>query len=667
MLRRAVLVLGPLVLATALAAPPAAAQTDELPEDLRSIADVRFEGVNRLGRRPLAGLWVFGHRRLVGVGLHTRRPSPLPWRERPQLRRDYLRADSATIVSFYRHYGYLDAQVSVRLVPGRDPKTATVVFGVQEGPVTRVAHVEFDGVHVYHTSELQRALLAQPKTPFDPAFLQLDTLKIRAMYLERGYKAAVDASAKRGVPDSVHVDVRYGVDEGPQYRVGRIDYEDVGRVKPVREMLGRREWLLKPGDVYKQSLLDRTKERMYNTGLFRSVQVSDAVDSTHGTIDLGVRVASRPPRWLDLGIGSGTTNRYQVTGEWGHRNLDTRALGGVLDGQLARDGQNHPTTEAASFTLSEPWLLGVRLLGQSSVFYRNDHDRADPRFVQNAEHKGFNFSLYRELGRISRLTLVQQNDFVRQGYDVLKDSANVVRDSLARSFVSRYRTNTLRLTLERDMRNDRISPTRGSYQVLSGELAGGPLKGTSSYRKSVITSTWYTPVKVRGQFAVRASAGVMEPFGSSDVSFSPDVGLDAWVGRVPRDNRFFIGGVNSLRGYAENSVPVNGGLAMAVANLELRVPLAGPFGVEFFVDAGNVWDRPAYVRGKDFVAPWRATRVSSGDIRYTYGFGPRLVLPFGPLRIDLSWSDRPDFPRGGRFLWIQHAPFVYQFAIGPSF
>jgi len=48
-----------------------------------------------------------------------------------------------------------------------------------------------------------------------------------------------------------------------------------------------------------------------------------------------------------------------------------------------------------------------------------------------------------------------------------------------------------------------------------------------------------------------------------------------------------------------------------------------------------------------------------------YGLGGRLVLPFGPLRVDLAWSDRPDFPRGT--LFRRPMRFAYQFAIGPSF
>ena len=45
----------------------------------------------------------------------------------------------------------------------------------------------------------------------------------------------------------------------------------------------------------------------------------------------------------------------------------------------------------------------------------------------------------------------------------------------------------------------------------------------------------------------------------------------------------------------------------------------------------------------DFIPPWEAAHSDPGDIRYTAGVGARLLLPFGPLRMDLTWSKHPDF------------------------
>jgi outer membrane protein assembly factor BamA len=265
--------------------------------------------------------------------------------------------------------------------------------------------------------------------------------------------------------------------------------------------------------------------------------------------------------------------------------------------------------------------------------------------------------------------LLEENALVHQHYTIdipLAQISDTTKTRLDSQTIPRYRANTLRATLERDTRNDRINPTRGSYQTFVPALAGGWLQGTTRYRKAVLSSTWYTPRTNGWLMAARVMAGVMAPFGAIPESFTPDIGLDAQVARVPRESRFFIGGVNSLRGYGENAVTLNGGFAMALANLELRIPLAGPFGVEVFLDAGNVWDRPEYITAHDLVLPWQATSDRPGDIRYAYGLGGRLVLPFGPLRVDLARADRPDFPftkgRHGRNL-----PFAYQFAIGPSF
>ncbi len=660
-----VLVLCVAALLLAVAAPaataPAATQAGELPEELRSIAGVRFLGQHHLGRRLV-----------VAAGLHTRRPSVLPWRERPQLRRDYLRSDSAAIVSLYRHYGYLDATVGVKLLPGHDPRTAYVEFEIREGALTRVSRVELDGVNHYPVADLRRGLLAQPQRAFDPAFLQLDVTRIRTLYQERGYLVGVDTLSRRGLPDSAHVEVRYGVDEGPEYRVGRIEY--IGSPKQIRDRLGRRELLLKPGDLFRMSRLDLSKEHMYSTGLFRQVQVTQLPDTATGTMDLLVRIQPRPARWVDVGVGSGTSDRFRTTAQWGHRNIDTRALGGVLDGELAWYGDGRPHKNGAAATLTEPWLFGVRLLGQAGVFYRNQHDEAyndqgEDLYTQHAESRGFSFSISRELSRIARMTVLEEDALVYQSYTIDAPRAQVADSTVARlesQTIPRYRSNTLRATLERDTRNDRITPSRGSYQSLVPEFAGGWLKGQSSYRKAAFSSIWYVPYANGWLGAMRTMVGVMGPYGPTPKNFTPDLGLDAQVAHVPRESRFFIGGVNSLRGYGENAVTLNGGLAVALANAELRIPVAGPFGIEIFLDAGNVWDRPEYVRVRDFVLPWQATSTRPGDVRYAYGLGGRLVLPFGPLRVDVARADRPDFPftkgRHGRDL-----PFAYQFAIGPSF
>ena len=67
------------------------------------------------------------------------------------------------------------------------------------------------------------------------------------------------------------------------------------------------------------------------------------------------------------------------------------------------------------------------------------------------------------------------------------------------------------------------------------------------------------------------------------------------------------------------------------------------------------------MRAEDFVPRTGHVLPAAGDLRYVLGAGGTLLLPFGPLRVDFTWSLRPVDPSGR---WLVATP---QFAIGPAF
>jgi outer membrane protein assembly factor BamA len=637
----------------------------DLPEQLRVIADVRFRGTKHLGRRQL----------VKEARLKTRDPSHLPWRDRPTLRLDYLRADTATITALYRHYGYLDARAHWVIESTSDPEAARVVFVVEEGGRSKITDVKLEGVHEFKPHELARSLLARPKRAFDPSFLALDTLHLGVLYQERGHRPHTVASYTRGSPDSLAVTVTYLIDEGPRYTVGRIDYE--GTVTPntpvLKESLARRELLLKPGETFRRSYLERSVQRLYDTGLYSQVQVGSAIDTTQAKLDMLLRVTGRRPRWVELGIGSGSVDLLRFTGAWGNRNLNHNALQGSLSGELTMDQQRTSLDDSSkvvrvryghgSANLVEPWLFGLRLQGNTGIFYEGGTDDRDPRFLQRRDSRGVEAGLSREFSNIFKGNVSAHSALVHQSYEPLQAIPDSTLDSLS-NFLTRYYDNGIALSLFRDTRDDRITPGRGSIQALVAELAGGPLKGASSFRKLLLVSNWYTPRANGWTIATRLSGGVMGPTGNPSNTFQPGT-EDSVVARVPRERRFFIGGVNSMRGFNENTILRDGGLAMLLLNVEARIPLMGPFGAEAYVDIGNVWSRTEFIQLSDFIPPWEAVHSDPGDLRYTAGLGARLLLPFGPLRMDVTWSKHPEF--SGSRIFKRHFPFNVQFAIGPSF
>jgi outer membrane protein insertion porin family len=620
---------------------------EDFSTELTRVDRVRIEGRSSV---PAKDLWAV---------IKTEKPSLMPWSDRPVLRRDFLRSDTLAIVAVYRRHGFLDARAGVRVEETEREDRVAVTFMVHEGPRSYVRKIEIVGTGDYPADDLQKKLLTRVGKPFNPTSVFADTARISREYQERGHIPIVNAYMWR---DTTAVGVRYQIEPGPRYTFGEV-YLSVAGESNVDERLVRRELLIKEGEPYRLSRVELTAERLSQTGYFRSFQLDRLVDSSRTVVEWDLRLSERKPRWLDAGVGSGTTERFRFTGEWGHRNMAGAGLQGVVASRFAFDGEGNFLLARGEVSLTEPWLFSTRTRGTITPYYERSHDYADPTFVLEQQRRGLTLRARRDfgtsrLGRAVRISLTQDNVFVDQEVDfrdpTLSDSA---RQAILSATTPSYNTHLLQLAVDRDRRNDIFNPTRGSAQAVYGEIAGGPLQGSSNFLKGEMGSAWYTPF--RGWIvATRMRGGATDPFGSGG-NFTPTPGLDKRVQLVPLEDRFRLGGVNTIRGFNENSIPASGGLALLLANVELRIPLAGPFGIEAYVDAGNVWDRPTYIKGDDLLPSFDDTPRDPGETVWVYGFGPRLILPFGPLRVDFTWDFRPDL-EGERYRGAQ-------FAIGPSF
>jgi outer membrane protein insertion porin family len=631
---------------TALATPASGQQS--LPGELRVVAEVRLAGLHEVGAKEVRAV------------LKTRLQGSWLFAVKPALRADFLRADTVAIESVCRRHGFLDARAHARVTQGSNPREAIVTFQVEEGPRSRIGSVTFGGVQAYPEDQLHKKLLARPGRPYNPAFLIADTLRISRAYQDRGYIPHVSGSMTR---DGLKADVRYDVTEGPLYRFGEVQVIPLTGAR-VHENLIRRELLIKKDEVYRYPRVERSIERLYETGLFSQVQMSAFVDSTQSSVDFDLRVRERKPRWVDTGIGSGTAERFRATVEWGHRNLAGSGLQTGLSTVLAYDGRGQFLLSRSEAQLVQPWLFHTRTRGAPTVYYEVRDDRLDPRWVLHLESRGISFEVRRQLSRFARLSLLNDNTFVNQTIEFLTPALthqdSLDREELINLTPPQYTTRRLALTFDRDLRDNPLDATQGSAQSVAGEVAGGPFHGTSSFYKGVLVSAWYTPQANGWVLATRIRTGAILPFGDANF-FTPDTALDDEVQRVPLTDRFRTGGVNTIRGYNESSIPTSGGLALIEASVELRIRLRGPFGLEVYADAGNVWLRPSYIKLEQFRPEISNEPLDPGDVRYVVGIGPRLSLPVGPLRLDFTWGLRPG--EGGP---LKGVPKM-QFAIGPSF
>ena len=99
---------------------------------------------------------------------------------------------------------------------------------------------------------------------------------------------------------------------------------------------------------------------------------------------------------------------------------------------------------------------------------------------------------------------------------------------------------------------------------------------------------------------------------------------------IPADKRLYAGGGGSVRGYAfQHAGPLDasndpiGGRSIVELGAELRLRLAGAFGVVPFVDAANVYEQvlPSF----------------DGGLLWGAGLGLRYYSSAGPSRVDLAF------------------------------
>ena len=615
----------------------------DFPAELKTVERVRYEGRHHVPRKELDAV------------LKTRNPSIWPWRKQVLLRLDFVRADTSSLEHVCRQRGFLDAVVRPRLDPGHRRDGVVVTFVIEEGPRFRIDRVTLTGLKSVPEAPVRRHLYARVGRPFNPLYLFADTLRIADDCREHGFLPRLSALAER---KDHAVGVEYFVDEGPRYRFGEVHLSSPGQTR-VKPRLVLRELTFRAGEVYKASEVQESIGQIYQTGLFNLVQMTPLPDSSNGVIEFDLRVRERRPRWIDAGVGSGTAERFRFTGQWGHRNLNARGLQAIASSKLALDGSARFLLARGEATLYDPWLLRQRRRGSATVYVERLHDRANPNFVAKQDSRGVSLQIRRDYRRFTHLIVTQDNTYVRQHFDSTGTLYSASKDTLNRNYPPSYSTHRLQLGIERDSRDDIINPFRGSDVSFTGDLAGGPFRGTSSFTRITGGATWYLTVRGTSVLALRLRAGAIDPFGKVRV-FTPDTTLDSRVQRVPLEDRYRLGGVNSVRGYNENVLPAQGGLAMLLGNAELRVPLAGPFGAEVFADAGNVWARPSFMHLSDFALRFTDDSYDEGAVRYVAGAGLRLNLPFGPLRFDVSWPSQAD--RG-----LRDRKPVAQVAIGATF
>jgi outer membrane protein insertion porin family len=428
------------------------------------------------------------------------------------------------------------------------------------------------------------------------------------------------------------MDLVYDVVEYDKSYIEKIEIK--GNTK-TKDRVIRRELAVAPGEVFDMVRVKRSAERLKGLNFFED---QFGVDYSPEPTDVPNRrnlvITVREKNTGNFQVGAGFTSIDSLLGfvEVTQGNFDLFNPPGFQGaGQKARlRVQVGTQRKDVVATFVEPWFLD-RKLEFSTELYHRELNYLSENDTYSEQATGMKLGLVKALGtELLRGGLtytlesvdIELNDNLHLDQTVLNNNTFPQQQIFQPANVSEeiYREAGRRLvskvgaSLTFDTRNSYLFPTKGQRTELRGELAGGPWGGDVDFYKIELKHATFIPGLMDGH--------LLELGGRTGVAEAYNDDID-----VPLFDRFFLGGLDSLRGYRYRDIGPRdrfgeplGGDTYWFGFAEYSVPIIERVRFAVFYDIGMVYAEPYHWDFKEYADNW--------------GVGLRLNLPIGLLRLD---------------------------------
>ncbi len=580
---------------------------------------VRIQRVNFIGNK------VFSDKELRAQ-IKTRSKSYFSWLTGSgKYQEEMVKRDAAFLVYYYQNHGYLKVKVTApRVYLSRDRRGITVTYHVTEGEKYTIKKLDFTGDILTTKEELLARMKLKAGDLYSRKTLEEDLTLLSQLYGDQGYAFANINPAIVPHDDDHTADITYTLQKGSKVMIERINI--IGNTV-TRDKVIRRELLVKENTLYNESRLKQSQQKLQALGYFEEVNFATPRGSSDDKIVVNINVKEKPTGTFSIGAGFSSVEKFILTASIAKDNFLGYGVSGQFSTELSSRRQLFILSFEDPYFLDSNWILGLSGFRTVNVF--TDFSRNSFGGSLTFGHRVFDYSTFR---------------FTYQFEDVSVGDFTTVVPAIFNQNLS-GKTSSAALSLQRDTRNNRLFPTDGLFHNTTVEFAG--LGGSNDFFRATENFRYYQPIW----------KGFVTKF---NFTLSQVNSLNNQP--VPLFERFFLGGVNSLRGYFLRSIGpdvripatsqggdnrfVYGGTKMMQFNFELEVPLYEPAGFKAvgFIDSGN-----AFAEEQNF---------NPTKLRSDYGFGLRWNSPFGPLRFE--WGI-PFHRNPGE------DPLVFNFTIGSFF
>lgn len=556
------------------------------PEYVKSI---RFEGNKSFSRGKLLGL------------METKPVSLLAFRLKPPFSEEVLKEDVKKIRDFYRSEGFFEAKVDYSVK--REGNRYEINIKIEEGPRYKLKDLNIEGNTLFAYKELVGDILKKNRGGYYRREV-IDKLKdnIRKRYSEIGFWGVSVEEREDVNPEKKSVSLSLRIQEGEPVYVNRIEVQ--GNYES-RDYVIRRELRFQEGELANLKEIERSKTRIFNLGYYEDVSI-DPFPSEGKNWDFVAKVRERFTGQFSVGLGYN-----QVTGISGFVSLRKGNFLGTGDiaGISVSYGSKYKDN---SLSYTRKWFLNKPIDLTGSIY-----DRRIEYTTYTVERTGLDLILSREFAEFWRVGTGVSLQRVR--YKDISSNASPLIQQEAGTRQSRK----FLFSITRDTRDNYLFPSQGSLTEINYSVAVPVLGGNEKFNKLILShqhffkDRWLDTGLI---LSVKGVFGMVEPYGGK---------------RVPLDERFFVGGDFTVRGYKygyagpldPNTNDPVGAKREVIFSIEANYPLYKNilYGAVFY-DTGLGFDN------------WNELKTQ--NLRGGFGVGIRFITPFAPIKLDWAFKTK---------------------------
>lgn len=533
---------------------------------------------------------------------------------------DMIIADRELVRLLYLTQGYAKVNVSEPelVIDDDDPHKINMIIRIEENDQYTVRSINYSGSESISFEKLEDSTSLKVDEIFNIQQYQDDILRLTDLFTSIGYAYANIEPIITLDDETKEVDLTYKIEEGNLVYVDRINI--VGN-HSTHDNVIRRQIDQMEGKLYNSVYIRAAKNNIMATGFYSNVEIREE-QVNPDRIDIIITVEEQSTGSFTFGAAYSTLDGILGSVQFQRNNF----LG--LGHTISLQAEISQIRTDFSFSYTEPWLFDWPVsIGFDAFNLTYVWDEYTRRSFGGSIRAGHSI-LKRRLFMNYRISMYQVKI-----YDIPNDASDYIKDQEGKIWTHSFSPSIIWNNL-----NNYLDPSKGNKSEFYVDLAGTFLGGDADFIKIGAESSQFIPLIADIVLFLRIKTGFIIP--TSDAP-------------IPIDERFRLGGINSIRGFAYGDIsPVDdqgylyGGDKFAQGNIELIFPLKKDIklrGILFF-DIGQVNKEGEY--------------LFENGTRETAGAGIRWLTPMGTFRLEFGYKldKKPD-----------EDPYRFEFSIGGTF